>query len=909
MNTSNETTSTCCYCGTGCGVRIVHSDARVVDVKGDTRHPANFGRLCTKGSTLHLSTRIEGRALYPELRTDRHATRMRTDWESALEHCAERMRDILRRHGPNSVAFYVSGQLLTEDYYVFNKLAKGLIGTNNIDSNSRLCMSSAVAGYKATLGADAPPCAYEDIDHTDLLLIAGANPAYAHPVLFRRIEEAKAARPDLRLIVVDPRRTYTAQLADLHLAIAPGTDIVLYGAMLNRLIWEGRVDRAYIDRHTEGFDALREQLRELTPGAAARICGVDEAQIVQAAHWFGDARAALSMWCQGLNQSAHGTHNNAALIHLHLATGQIGRPGAGPFSLTGQPNAMGGRETGAMANLLPGHRDLAKASDRAEVARAWGVPAIPDTPGLSAVELFDAVGAGRIKALWIACTNPAQSLPDEARVRAALANCEFVIVQDAFATTETAAYADVLLPAATWGEKEGTVTNSERRISRVRAAIAPPGEARADWDIVCAFAHRLGATMGWEHAIRMFPYTRPEQIFAEHAELTHGRDLDFSGLSYAVLDRDGAQQWPYPAGATHGSTRLYTDGRYPTDSGRARFIELDMRLAAEPIDARYPLALTTVRLRDQWHGMSRTGRIARLWNHAEAPCLDMHPADLARRGLAENELIRVESRRGAMVLPVRANADLRAGLCCLPMHWGGNHLGGLGINRLTLPATDPYSFQPELKHCAVRVERAKLPWRYLALRTEVEVDTAQAQALLRMAALARGLSGIDHVSLTLAGRDHPVVVLALAHRFEPPSEHIDRWDRMLGLLPGHGLYFEDPRRHIAKRALIESGLLVGVRLAGETAAGSWLRAAMIERVPAERLRRWLFAPVASAPTDAPTRGRIICNCHDVSERDITSILASGANLAQLQAELRCGTACGSCLPELRRFASTASLAA
>ncbi len=489
----NETVrSTCCYCGVGCGLLIETDGGRIVGVRGDPAHPANHGRLCSKGATLHLSSRPEYRLLHPQLRRQRDAVRQRVGWDEALDFAAERFAAIIDEHGPDSVAFYISGQLLTEDYYVFNKLAKGLIGTNNVDTNSRLCMSSAVAGYKQTLGADAPPCSYDDIGLADCLLIAGANPAIAHPIIFRRIEDARAANPRLRIIVVDPRRSETAAIADLHLPLAPGSDIALYNGLLHVLLSDGLINRDYIARHTEGFDALQRTVETYTPEVVARICGLPQADIVRAGRWFGSAGAALSLYCQGLNQSAHGTHNNAALIHLHLATGQIGRPGAGPFSLTGQPNAMGGREVGGLANLLSAHRDLANPAHRAEVARLWGVAAVPEQPGKTAIELFAALRTGEVKAVWIACTNPAQSLPAQAEVRAALHAADFVVLQEAYADTDTAAFADLLLPASSWGEKEGTVTNSERRITHVVPAVTPPGEARHDWRIAVDFARRLG---------------------------------------------------------------------------------------------------------------------------------------------------------------------------------------------------------------------------------------------------------------------------------------------------------------------------------------------------------------------------------------------------------------------------------
>lgn len=468
------TASTCCYCGVGCGVLIEHDGERILGVQGDPRHPANFGRLCSKGASLHLTGDLQARALYPQLRLGKQLARARSDWESALEHAAGRFAETIREHGPDSVAFYISGQLLTEDYYAFNKLARALVGTNNIDSNSRLCMSSAVVGYKRSLGADAPPCSYEDLDCADCVLIAGSNMAFAHPVLFRRLEAAKAARPEMRIVVIDPRRTDTCELADLHLALLPGTDVALFHGILHILLWEDWIDRSFIAEHTEGFADLKELVRDYTPAAVADICGIDRADLQRCAEWIGRSPRFLSLWCMELNQSSAGSAKNSALINLHLATGKIGRAGCGPFSLTGQPNAMGGRETGSLANLLPGHREAADPGHRAEVAHYWGVEQLPTSPGLSAIELFDAVHDGRIKALWIACTNPAQSLPDQRKIHEALARCPFVVVQEAFAGTETCQYADLLLPAASWGEKEGSVTNSERRVSHVRRAVPPP---------------------------------------------------------------------------------------------------------------------------------------------------------------------------------------------------------------------------------------------------------------------------------------------------------------------------------------------------------------------------------------------------------------------------------------------------
>src|SRR3990167_2899035 len=736
-----ETRSTCPYCGVGCGVIIESRGAQITGVRGDPDHPANFGRLCSKGSTLHLTASspitLQTRLLQPLHRAQRSDAPQPLPWDAALNLATEKFANTIQNHGPDAVGFYVSGQLLTEDYYVFNKLAKGLIGTNNIDTNSRLCMSSAVAGYKQTLGADAPPACYDDLQHAQCLFIIGSNTAWAHPVLFRRIEDAKRANPLLKIIVADPRRTDTAELADLFLPLQPGTDVRLLGGMLHLMQREGWLDGAYIAAHTTGFDALQPYIAECTPERVALECGVNPHDLLTATRWFAGCEGGtgrprtptLSLYCQGLNQSSSGTAKNAALVHLHLATGQIGKPGAGPLSLTGQSNAMGGREVGGMANLLSAHRDLANPAHRAEVAALWGLSDVPARPGRTAVEMFQAAADGEIKALWIACTNPAPSMPHQATVRRALQRAEFVVVQEAFATTATCEYADLLLPASTWGEKTGTVTNSERRISRVRSAVPAPGEARHDWQIAVQFAHRLEARLRPGQPT-LFPYPTAqadagaEAIWNEHRESTRGRDLDITGLSYARIDAQGPQQWPYADMARTGKARLYEDGLFPTPDGRARFVPLEYRGVAEPRSTRRPFSLTTGRLRDQWHGMSRTGTLGHLFGHAPEPALQMHAQDMATQGLQDGDLAYVTSARGTIVVPVQASAEMAPEQVFLAMHWGGEYLGGhastgtrlAGVNALTTPAFCPTSKQPELKHAAVKVLKAELPWRLVARR-------------------------------------------------------------------------------------------------------------------------------------------------------------------------------------------------
>lgn len=924
---TTETRSTCPYCGVGCGVVIASRDGQITGVRGDPEHPANFGRLCTKGSTLHLTATPEvtrqTRLLQPMQRAARGAAPQPLGWDAALDSAAARFASVITAHGPDAVGFYLSGQLLTEDYYVFNKLAKGLIGTNNLDTNSRLCMSSAVAGYKQTLGADAPPACYDDLQHADCLFIVGSNTAWAHPILFRRIEDAKRANAALQIVVVDPRRTDTCEIADLHLALQPGTDVMLFHGMLHLMLREGWTQPAYIAAHTSGFDALATLVRECTPERVAAVCGIAQDALLQATRLFATSPATLSLYCMGMNQSSSGTAKNAALINLHLATAQIGRHGAGPFSLTGQPNAMGGREVGGLSNLLPAHRDLANAAHRAEVAAFWGVEQVPAQPGKSAIEMFQAAADGEVRALWIACTNPAQSMPDQATVRRALQRAEFVVVQEAFAGTATCAFADLLLPATTWGEKEGTVTNSERRISRVRAAVPPSGMARQDWHIATDFARRLAERLG--RGAALFPYTTPESVWNEHRETTRGRDLDITGMDYAMLEA-APQQWPLPAGATQGRPRLYEDGRFATADGRARFVATPYQAVAEPRGDHYPFSLNTGRLRDQWHGMSRTGTLGRLFGHVPEPVVQMHAQDMARHRLADGDLVQVSSRRGSIVVPVVASAELGASQAFIAMHWGPEYLGGrsstgmalAGVNALTTPQHCPVSKQPELKHTAVKILKAELPWSLLAMAWLPDGEALQARAQLR--ALADALAFVSCVPFgaTGNGTGHTGVLLRAADHAAPDSDLLAQIEQVLGLSGLDTLRYADPRRGQRRAVRLQrdgaAAHVVGVLLAGDTRAEAWLRALLQDRLPAQDFGRQLLSFQAEAPAGVQSRGKIVCSCFGVSESVIRDRLGqcSGSGeqrLAALQGALQCGTNCGSCMPELKRMVrATAALA-
>jgi len=917
----NETKSTCPYCGVGCGVIIESDGTQITGVRGDPDHPANFGRLCTKGSTLHLTASAtvtrQTRLLQPLQRIARHEAPMPVSWDTALDNAAGKFAQVIDDHGPDAVGFYVSGQLLTEDYYVFNKLAKGLVGTNNIDTNSRLCMSSAVAGYKQTLGADAPPACYDDLKHADCLFIVGSNTAWAHPILFRRIEDAKAANPTLKIVVADPRRTDTVEIADLFLPIQPGTDVMLFNGMLHLMLWEGWIDAKYIAAHTSGFDALKATVRECTPDKVAQVCGIPKDDLLAAARLFATSPATLSLYCQGLNQSSSGTAKNAALINLHLATGQIGKPGAGPFSLTGQPNAMGGREVGGLANLLSAHRDLANPEHRAEVAALWGVPSVPEKPGKTAVEMFQAAADGEIRALWIACTNPAQSMPDQATVRRALERAEFVVVQEAFSTTATCAFADLLLPATTWGEKDGSVTNSERRISRVRPAVAAPGETRHDWSIAADFARRLERRLGRTHSL--FPYETAESVWNEHRETTRGRDLDITGLSYAMLDNAGPQQWPLKEGERTGRVRLYEDGVFPTPDGRARFVDTPYKPVAEAREARYPFSLNTGRLRDQWHGMSRTGTVGKLFGHVAEPVVQMNAQDMARRQLKDGDLVHLTSKRGSILLPARASTEIGMSQAFVAMHWGEEYLSGCsstgtrlaGINALTTPAYCPTSKQPELKHTAVKILKAELPWSLLAMAW-LPGDTALAahRALQPLMAMFPFATCVPFAGSTPGAERSGLLFRAAAHD-APADALLEQIEALLGLQVADTLRYADRRRgqrrsvRLVRRSDDSAGLEAFL-LGGDTSAEAWIATLLREELPAQSYGRLLLSPGARAPLAVQSRGKPVCTCFNVTDLAIQAELGrcSGTadeRLAALQGTLKCGTNCGSCIPELKRM--------
>jgi len=693
--------SYCPYCGVGCGLLAGISNGAVAKIKGDPDHPSSLGDLCLKAVYLPEILRTDDRLLYPQVRQCQDGPFKRASWQRTMAYLAKRFRSIIDEHGPGAVAFYGSGQLTTEEYYVANKLAKGFLGTNNFDTNSRLCMASAVVGYKTSLGSDGPPSSYADIDEANCLFLIGTNTADCHPVIFKRIKERKQSDPKrVMIIAVDPRRTETADFADLHLPIRPGTDIALLNSMLCVLIESNLIDSDFVTRHTNGFRELKQVVKKYPPKVAEEICGVPECLIVEAALIFGMAQSALTLWSMGVNQSSVGVQKNNAIINLHLATGKIGKPGSGPFSLTGQPNAMGGREVGGLSHMLPGYRSVEDPTDREEVERFWDVPCgrIGSQPGLPALEQFEALAQGNLKAIWILCTNPAASAPDLDLIEKALRQAELVVVQDAYHPTATSRFAHVLLPAAQWSEKEGVMTNSERRMTYMPQLAAPPGEALPDWKIVSLFAQALGFGDA-------FAYPSSAEIFAEFAALTAETRCDLSGASYDRLKIEGPLQWPCPKARHAGTTRLYEDGRFPTIDGKANLIAVEHAPPVETPDDEYPLILTTGRVKYHWHTMTRTGKNQALRRSAPDPIVELSRVDARRFNILDGEFVEIISRRGKVMAQARVTEEITRGTCFLPFHWGRDEGFFKAANNLTISARDPVSRQPELKACAVRVRK------------------------------------------------------------------------------------------------------------------------------------------------------------------------------------------------------------
>lgn len=869
--------TTCAYCGVGCGL-VATSDGRI---RGDDAHQANFGRLCSKGSALGETLGLEGRILKPRI------AGIDAGWDEALDLVAHRFAETVERYGPDAVAFYISGQLLTEDYYVANKLMKGFIGSGNIDTNSRLCMASSVAGHRRAFGEDVVPGCYEDFDEADLAILVGSNTAWCHPILYQRLVAARAGR-GTRIVAIDPRRTATAAEADLHLRLRPGTDVLLFNGLLAYLAEANALNRAYVERHTTGFDAAL-ALARAEGGSIAKVaagCDLDHDDVSRFYAWFAETARSLTVYSQGVNQSAHGTDKVNAIINAHLATGRIGRHGMGPFSVTGQPNAMGGREVGGLANQLAAHMAFEDAGAVERVRRFWGAPRMATRPGLRAIDMFEAVATGKIKALWIAGTNPVVSLPDARRVRAALKTCDFVVVSDV-TDTDTTRHAHVLLPAAGWGEKDGTVTNSERRISRQRGFRPMPGEARPDWQI---FAE-VGRRMGFADA---FSYRAPAEIFREHAALSAfenggARQFDLGGLadlSGEAYDSLESVQWPVHAGPRESAGRLFSNGRFSTPDGRARFVAVRQEKSAVPANDRYPVVLNTGRLRDQWHTMTRTGLVPRLMAHAPVPTVDVAPQDAASLGLLDGDLARVRSAQGSAVVPVRITEDQRPGTTFLSMHWSSGFAAECAAGPLVNSDTDPWSGQPGLKQTPVSIVPVRKRWAGFLLSRRSLRPTGL--VYWSKCAVAGGWL------YELAGP-------------EPTSDGILLARRLLDARTRAGaIEYHDARRGFFRAAFIDpADRLADCLFVGPSdfrQEREWLLALLAENRPlSNEDRRALLS--GRAPTAMPSQGRVVCSCFQVGRDCIVETIRREriAEVGALGRRLQCGTNCGSCLPELREI--------
>ncbi|SMY09175.1 nitrate reductase [Flavimaricola marinus] len=849
--------STCPYCGVGCGVLLRATGDGGLDVQGDPDHPANFGRLCSKGLALGETVGVEDRLLDPMVHGGV------ADWDDALQLVADRFSRTIADHGPGSVALYVSGQMLTEDYYVANKLAKGFMGTANIDTNSRLCMASTVAGHKRAFGSDTVPGTYEDLELADLIVLTGSNLAWCHPVLYQRILAARSRRPEMKIVVIDPRRTASCDGADLHLALEPGSDVALFNHLLAQIDRQGAMDRAFLAAHVDG-------VAEAVAAAHASdvsITGLSEADLARfVALWIGSEKV-VTVFSQGVNQSTSGADKVNAILNCHLATGRIGKPGCGPFSVTGQPNAMGGREVGGLANMLACHLDLENPDHRQAVRQFWDAPQMPETAGLKAVDMFRAVGRGEIKALWIIHTNPAVSMPDSTAIAAAISGCDFTVVSDITGQTDTARLADVLLPATAWAEKDGTVTNSDRTISRQRGLLPAPGRARPDWAILA----EVGRRMGWTTA---FDYDNPAQIFREHAALSgiaggFGRDFDISGMA-DISDADYATckpfRWPY---AARKGGRFFAEGGFFTANGKARMLPLQPRGLAAPATVDLPYRLNTGRTRDQWHTMTRSGKSVRLAAHLAEPFLEIHPGDAQRIGVDPAGLVRVHNQHGSAILRALITDRVRPGQCFAPIHWTKQTAPSGVIDCLVPGAVDPVSGQPESKAAAVMIDRFPARWYGFAVsRSGIDPDC-------------------DYWARTPTAKGWRCELAGL----ETPDNWEDAARRLFGQTQGSMQTLEDKQGGSFRAVLfgdrgLEAALFVSAK-------------------PVAVMRDYLAGLPDSAitgrtPVDQVDPGPTICACFGVGLNTILSAIDSRQlqSVEAIGAALQAGTNCGSCRPEL-----------
>jgi assimilatory nitrate reductase catalytic subunit len=882
-NAPSMLNTTCPYCGVGCGVEVqVSADNTLTDLKGSSDHPANFGSLCVKGSKLLETNSPSGRLLSPMIDGNK------ASWHDAIAQVASKFNQLIADHGPDSVAFYVSGQLLTEDYYVANKLMKGYIGTANIDTNSRLCMSSAVAAYKRAFGADAVPCCYEDLEQTELLILVGSNAAWTHPVLFQRIERAKKLNPDMQVVTIDPRRTATSELADLHLGIKPGTDVALFNGLLAYLASQDVLDINYISAYTQGIAQVLNNCAYWTLVKVAQQCDIKELDLISFYKLFSQTDKVVTAYCMGVNQSTSGTDKASSIINCHLATGKIGREGCGPFSLTGQPNAMGGREVGGLANMLACHMDIDNPEHRKTVQTYWQSPKIADKVGLKAVDLFENINNGKVKAVWIMATNPMVSMPNRQKIAEALNKCELVVVSDCVAKNDTLDYAHIALPATGWSEKDGTVTNSERRISRQRGLLPAAGQAKHDWKIICDVAKAMGFDSG-------FNFDSPSEIFAEYAGLTQvdnqgSRDLDLSGLcdlTATQYNRLKPVQWPVNKQSSEGTKRLFSDGKFYTPTGKAQFVVTEFTVPEQLTNSDFPFVLNSGRVRDQWHTMTRTGKTSELTAHVNRPYLAIHAKDADSLGLINDDLVSLKAAHfkgetPPVILPVVIDNNQRRGEVFAPIHWSASNASSANITALYTDANDKLSGQPELKYAAITLQKMRYQhYGQLYIQQDLKVE------LLGEYFDYFVTSQVDKGQLVFFATDEASATLKRKLQLQLPLN--DEWISAAG---------PDLNSTCAMRQGVTSMIML-ISSKSIEVDPNWINSLLnSENVTSQQLHGLLNMQ----PDEQFKQGKLVCSCFKVGENTIIDAIKTGCDsVDSLGRELQCGSNCGSCKSELSQM--------
>ena len=871
INKTSLKQTTCAYCGVGCGVDISLFNNVPTKLEGMREHPANFGRLCVKGTHLLDTTGSDNRLTSP-LINNKAAT-----WDEATDHVANKFNDIIQKHGPDAVAFYVSGQLLTEDYYIANKLMKGYIGSGNIDTNSRLCMSSAVAGYKRAFGEDVVPCTYEDLEQTELLILIGSNAAWTHPVLYQRMERAKQLNSNMKVVVIDPRKTDTAELADTFLNIKPGSDAALYNGLLNYLNEHNHLDTQFIAQHTNGFESALQEAQKWSCEAVSDFCDIAIEQVTEFYALFANSPSAISFYSMGINQSSSGVDKCNAIINAHLASGKLLKPGSGPFSITGQPNAMGGREVGGLANQLAAHLDIENEAHQSLVQRFWLSPTIAKKAGSNAIDMFDDIAAGKIKAVWIMATNPMVSLPNNAAIKKALETCELVVVSDCIAKSDTLKFADVAFPSTGWGEKNGTVTNSERRISRQRPLLAPYSGAKNDWQIMCEVAKKMG--------FEGFDFTDPSGIFEEWAQLTDfenngSRLLNLSGLvglTKSQYDNLKPIMWPVVKNQPYKNGQVFTDNQFSTADKKARFIPITPQLPVQQTSSDYPFVMNSGRIRDQWHTMSRTGKSTALSSHITRPYIEINPLDASKLAIKQNDLISAIAQTGQVTAHAKVTDSVRKGECFMPIHWNKQFASSATVSGLYQSVVDPLSGQAECKHGAVNIVKAPfVQYMQLFAKNEFVINS---DFWLKVNA-----SNCFNYQLALN---------------EPKSDLLYYCQTLTGLQGQWSAMNTAKAMHVQ---CIQNDQLafVGV-ISNEQKEISleWINHLFAEPLLTfTQLQSLLYA----TPDEEFTQGVQVCSCFKVREQPIINAIKNGANtVEQLGAELKCGTNCGSCKTQLSQL--------